>query len=335
MRIPVAWAIAALSLITASSRSFGATSLSVLGEDYAFPSKIDGLPAKLSDFQDLQLNSFQTSDGVKLSFWEAGHGTPLVFLPGWSSNGAEYINLIYLLRNRYHVYVLDPCNQGRSQHVDYGNRISRFATDLKEFTEHLGITSADFCGHSMGSAILWSYKDLYGAKNIHKAVFVDEPISIAMHPGWSQQQRLDFGAMVEKPTELVAMMSRFLQLPGTSDDKKVPAFAFAGKDTPAFINSQSFAGTFIKDDPNFLIKVLFDHASQDWHAVLIHKINIPVALFTGELSPNLPSGRWAHSAIPNAKLIVFSKEDQGDHLMMFRSPKKFTADLQEFLEQGQ
>jgi len=29
---------------------------------------------------------------VKLSYWEAGSGKPLVFIPGWSANGAEYIN---------------------------------------------------------------------------------------------------------------------------------------------------------------------------------------------------------------------------------------------------
>lgn len=72
-----------LSLIAASQFATAAPALSVLGKDYTFPNKIDGLPAKLSDFQGLEINSFQTSDGVSLSYWEAGTGKPLVFILGY------------------------------------------------------------------------------------------------------------------------------------------------------------------------------------------------------------------------------------------------------------
>ena len=85
MRGLTTWTIAAPLLLTAASYSFAAEALSVLGEDYTFPTKIDGLPEKLSGFKELQINSFQTSDGVKLSYWEAGRGHPLVFLSSFSS----------------------------------------------------------------------------------------------------------------------------------------------------------------------------------------------------------------------------------------------------------
>jgi len=326
-------AVAAFFLSAATHHSFAASALSALGKDYAFPNKIDGLPAKLSDFGDLQINSFQTSDGVKLTYWEAGTGKPLVFLPGWSSNGAEYINVLYLLRHDYHVYVLDPRNQGLSQRVDYGNRIARFATDLKELLDQIGIDSADFCGHSMGSAVLWSYIDMYGTKRIHKVAFVDEPISISARADWSEQQRRDFGAIVSSPEELVKAMTRFMQPPDPNiTNKSAPILVFLGKDTPAFLNSQGFAGAFIQNDPKYLLNVLFDHAANDWHDVITHRINVPTAIFTGELSNNLASQRWMHTAIPHSKLMIYSKDDQGDHLLMFRSPIKFTRDLRAFLE---
>ena len=91
-------AMSALSgLLLSTTIAFAAPAIDVLGKDYVFPNKIEGLPAKLSDFGGLQINSFQTSDGVKLSYWEAGSGRPLIFIPGWSANGAEYINVMYLL----------------------------------------------------------------------------------------------------------------------------------------------------------------------------------------------------------------------------------------------
>ena len=71
-----------LLIMIAASNAFAAPALSVLGKDYVFPNKLEGLPAKLSDFDDLEINTFTTSDSVKLSYWEAGQGRPLIFIPG-------------------------------------------------------------------------------------------------------------------------------------------------------------------------------------------------------------------------------------------------------------
>ena len=60
---------------------------------------------------------------------------------------------------------------------------------------------------------------------------------------------------------------------------------------------------------------------------------MPVAIFTGEYSANVPSQRWMASVIPQSKLFVYSKKEEGDHFLMFKNPIKFTADLQAFLEQ--
>ena len=154
MRRFTLWTIELLMLAIATNISCAEPALAVLGKDYAFPNRVESLPTKLSDFPGLQINSLVTSDGVKLTYWEAGTGKPLIFLPGWTSNGAEYINVMYLLSQQYHVYVLDHRNHGLSQRVDYGNRIARFATDFKEFVDHLDLRSFDVCGHSMGSSVL-------------------------------------------------------------------------------------------------------------------------------------------------------------------------------------
>ncbi|HEY9211735.1 MAG TPA: alpha/beta fold hydrolase [Ancylobacter sp.] len=177
-----------------------------LGNDFTFPNRIESLPGKLSDFKDLQINTFVTNDGVTLSYWEAGQGKPLIFVPGWSANGAQYINVVYLLSKQYHVYVLDPRNQGLSQHVDFGGRIARFSMDLKQFGDHLGLETADYVGHSMGAAILWSYVDLFGTQGVDKVAFVDEPISIYSHSDWSEQERLEAGGTTTSPERMVACL---------------------------------------------------------------------------------------------------------------------------------
>lgn len=333
MRKITFWPIAILLLAFASNISSAESALTVLGKDYVFPNKVDGLPSKLSDFKDLEINSFVTSDGVKLTYWEAGSGKPLIFIPGLTGNGAEYINLMYLLRSHYHVYVLDPRNQGLSQQVDFGNRIARYTTDLKEFVAHLSLQSADFCGHSMGSSILWSFIDMYGTKMIHKAVFVDEPISISGRSEWTEKEKRDYGVMASSPDELVKMLAQPKPLAGGSADKSNgPKIPLPGQSTPAFVNSSGFANEVVKNDPVYMYKVLYDHAANDWHDVIQHKINVPVAIFTGDLSSNLASQQWEHSVITGSTLYVYSKEDGGDHLLMYRNPIKFAKDIREFLE---
>jgi pimeloyl-ACP methyl ester carboxylesterase len=193
-----------LGLMITTLPMAAAPAIEVPGKDYTFPNKIEGFPSQLSEFTGLQINSFRTSDGVRLTYWEAGQGKPLVFIPGWSANGAEYVNVMFRLSRYYHVYVLGLRNQGLSDRVDFGCRISRFAVNLKEFAEHAGLQSADYCGWSMGASVLWSYIDLFGTKGIRKAAFIDEPISIYSHADWSEQEQLEACGMTTSPEKMIA-----------------------------------------------------------------------------------------------------------------------------------
>lgn len=76
MRYIMARLILALTLAAAAHQALAAPAWSVPGKDRTFPNRIGGLPAKLTDFSDIEINFFRTSDGVRLSYWEAGHGKP-------------------------------------------------------------------------------------------------------------------------------------------------------------------------------------------------------------------------------------------------------------------
>lgn len=307
-----------------------APALEALGRDYTFPNVIADMPKKLSDFSGLQVNNFTTNDGVKLSYWEAGTGNPLVFIPGWSANGAQYINVMYLLAKQYRVIVLDPRNQGLSQKVEYGNRIARHSMDVRELMDYLGFKSATFVGHSMGSAILWSYIDLFGTSSMTKAVFVDEPISIYAHTDWSEAERLAAGGTTTSPERMVAAFTAGGPLNALTTDMKVVQRSQL-TDSPYYRNSESFASEFVNNDPKAVGRILFNHVVNDWRDVVAHKIDIPVAIFSGEESNNLPSQRWAQQVIPKATLYSYTSGEQGDHFLMFKNPVKFTKDLNRFL----
>ncbi|WP_197060741.1 alpha/beta fold hydrolase [Rahnella sp. WP5] len=314
-------------LMTISTHAvFAASAVDVIGRDFVFSAPPEGMPSMLSDFKGLQLNTFTTSDGVKLRYWEAGKGKPLVFVPGWAANGAEYIYVMYLLSQD----VLDPRNQGLSESASYGSRISRFAMDLREMTQHAGITKASFSGWSMGASVLWSYIDLFGTSDIERIAFVDEPPSIYSHQNWTDQERLHAGGSV---TSSEAMIEAFrgMKTPNKliSDPNAFERVQLM--DSPWFASSENFSRQVTHNKPQDLERVLFDHLTNDWRDVIEHKIDIPTAIFTGEYSPYIESQRWMQSIIPDSRLFIFTRVEQGDHFLMFKNPLKFTSELKSFL----
>ncbi|WEK07880.1 MAG: alpha/beta hydrolase [Candidatus Pseudomonas colombiensis] len=303
----------------------------LLGEDVYFPHEIMGQAFRVSDFEGLTLSSFVTSDQVNLGYWEAGSGRPLVFIPGWSANGAMYFHVMHILSKHYHVYVLDVRNQGLSERTALGNRISRYAMDVKEFAEHLGLTEADYCGWSMGASVMWAYIDLFGTQGIRTLSIIDQAPSIYCHADWTEQQRLEAGAFTTSPERMIASYVNMTPTNQLISGSRVVERAMA-LDSPYFHNVISLAQAVVSDDMAFTGLVLFDHATNDWRDVIQFKIDVPTAIFTGEYSDWLDSQRWMSSVIDDAVLHVYSKAEQGDHFLAFKNPEKFTADLQAFLD---
>lgn len=331
MRIAFRTALTAIGLLVSACQVSAAPAMEVLGQDFVFPHRLPDLPASLSAFKGLQINQFKTSDGVTLRYWEAGSGKPLIFIPGWSANGAEYINLMFILAKHYRVIVLDQRNQGLSDKVAYGNRIARYAMDLKELNQHLHITSAYYGGWSMGASVLWSYIDLFGSQGIRKAVLVDEPVAIVARASWSEQVRKDSGAIAPSADALIDALQAPLPKVLDPQSKNFVVRSML-RDSAFFDNSESFAQAVIHNDQEAMMRVMYDHASNDWRDVIRQKVKMPVAIFTGEYSANVPSQQWMHAVIPDSKLYVYTKAEQGDHFLMFKNPFKFAHDLREFLE---
>ena len=307
---------------------FAETAVEVVG-DYTFPNAIEGMPAKLSDIEGLQINSFTTNDGVRLNYWEAGSGDPIVFVPAWGAGGAELINELVLLSKTNHVYVLDARNQGTSEQTLKGQRIARQSMDLNEFLDHIGVEKTVLAGWSMGVAVIWGYVDLFGTDRISKAVFVDEPVSIYTHADWSEEERLNAGGMTTSPERMIAAYKGAPTNQQIVDMKVVHRSQML--DSPYAQNAMGLAGSVGKADPDYTMLVLFDHAMNDWRDVIQHKLDVPVAVFSGDESNNLPSQRWVADTVPNGRLFSYTSEDEGDHFLMLKNPLKFVADMQAFM----
>lgn len=77
---------------------------------------------------------FTTSDGVRLSYLEAGseHERTVIFVPGWTMPAWIFEAQIDALDDHYHVVALDPRGQGRSEVPAFGYAAARRGRDLAE-----------------------------------------------------------------------------------------------------------------------------------------------------------------------------------------------------------
>lgn len=307
------------------------SALDYFGRNYSFPNQVCGLPTKLSEVEGLEIGQFHTSDGVKLSYWTAGEGIPLVFLPGWSAGGADYINIIHLLSRSFKVYVLDQRNHGLSDKVEFGNRISRFAADLNDFLMSQCISSAHLCGWSMGCAVIWGYLDDFGSDRIRKLIFIDEAPSIYSHSDWTEEQRVQAGAFSTSAERMIAMY--YGETPASRLIVDTDLFDFYNSDgAPAFENSHGFMEAMVPQDRVALRRVLFDHILNDWRDVIQHKIDRPTLVVSGEHSDWVQSQRWIAKVVPDGRAIIYGRDEHGDHFLHLKNPIRFAGEVTEFLE---
>lgn len=131
------------------------------------------LPATLVGAPEVKDGFFQTSDGVKLHYLEAGTGPGIVFEPGWTMPSWIWDAQIRYFSEHYHVLALDPRSQGDSDKPSDGNSPERRSQDIKELIDHLELGPVVLVGWSLGVSELLTYAEQFGGANVRAYVFVD------------------------------------------------------------------------------------------------------------------------------------------------------------------
>ncbi|HEY4040705.1 MAG TPA: alpha/beta hydrolase [Rhodopila sp.] len=100
----------------------------------ALRSSAQSLPGGVTD------HFFQSSDGVRLHYLEAGPETAhtLVFVPGWTMPAWIWMQQIVTFSRRYHVVAFDPRGQGDSAAPTVGYEPVRRGRDVAELISRLG-----------------------------------------------------------------------------------------------------------------------------------------------------------------------------------------------------
>lgn len=141
---------------------------------------------------------FQTSDGVRIHYLEAGSGRPVVFIPGWTMPAWIWQKQIDEFSKKYHVIAVDPRSQGESDKPPFGHLPETRSRDYKELVDHLGLKQPVLVGWSMACGELVKYAEQFGTDNVSGLVLVDGFLSESLNPemfaalsGWMNQLQQD------------------------------------------------------------------------------------------------------------------------------------------------
>ena len=155
--------------------------------------------------RDLTRRTFETSDGVTLSFLESGRESTgggklkIALLTGWTMPAVIWQNQLEVFGQSYHTLALDPRGQGDSQVPLAGYTAERRATDLREFLQPL--SNVLLIGWSLGAIESLQYIHMFGADKLAGLVLVDSSVGEEPAPTgegtFVQSLRRDRDAAVE------------------------------------------------------------------------------------------------------------------------------------------
>ena len=274
-------------------------------------------------------HTFQTSDGVQLSWLEAGSGQSLLMLPGWSQSAALFRDQFEGLSDQFHCLALDYRGHGESEKTDHGYRISRFAQDVQELLEHLQLGQVTLLGHSMGASVIWAFLDVFGSDQLSGIVIDDQSAAMTLLEDESQSEIENAGAIF--PWDQLNQICASLKSPDADqvtrslmDNMLSDQISSADRD---WIMAEN-----LKFPRHHAATLLFNHSTQDWRD-LIMRIQIPTLIIGGESSvvPEV-SQRWIHSQIPNSLMEIFPTDAGGHHFAFLENPDRFNIVLTEFIK---
>jgi pimeloyl-ACP methyl ester carboxylesterase len=277
---------------------------------------------------DFECGTIATRDDVRLHYIEAGSGTPLVFIPGWSQTAAMFRFQLEGLRERFRVIAIDMRGHGKSDKPAHGYRIARLAADLHDALDALELSGVILAGHSMGCSVIWSYLEQFGESRISKLILIDQAPVITARRAWTEQEKADYGSIFTAQ-DLFDAVEKFEGPGALLETRKFIEKRFF---TPAFPQQMIdwVTAENLQMPRPLAARLLLDHGAQDWRDA-ITRIRLPSLVVGAEKSLfTVASQKWIAASIRGAELQIFNESEGGSHFMWLENPSRFNELAQAF-----
>ena len=250
----------------------------------------------------------EANDGVRLYYEDTGRGKPIVLVHGGGLSKGWWSKQIPALGQRFRVIAADTRGNGRSDKTPWGHRTARYAMDVREIIESLGLQEVTLVGWSIGARTVLSYIELFRDYRLKGVVLVDEVPSIDVHaPPEPDTEPPPEDESERRRWELRKM---FVSL-DVSDEELDILLEESRDNTPA-------QGVTLGPD----------YRAQDWRP-LLPSIDLPVLIMTGGRSGAFPGCKYMYEHIPGARMEVF---ERSGHVLFYEEPDRFNAVVAGFVD---
>lgn len=311
--------------------------------EYAFTKANDGCPL-----------AFQTS--LPLTSPDPRRRTLILLIHGFSGSSAYFERNYASLSSEHWVVAPDLRGHGRSGRTSGGYHVARLAADLRDLVAHLrgsdpasGPTRIVPVGCSIGAAVLWTYAELYTARDFAGMVFADQAPLQDRSPfdAWdaSKAHRGCFDEASMQGAQAAWMHDSANAYRGLVADCLGYRFAPEGGDDVSEERRRAdedfFTGISAQCDPAWLARLLADHTRYD-HREAIEGIDVPALVLAGrrtgcfplegmrETVERMTKGHKARGGEGEAvaKWVVF----ESGHWLFYEEPERFHKELVEFVD---
>ena len=297
---------------------------------------IKELKEYLPNFKD---GYYTTSDNVKIHYRDGGEGEPLILTSGWPTSPCIFAFNLPEISKHFRVIAMETRGTGASDKPNHGYRMSRIAMDVYDMLKSLKIEKANFMGHSMGANVILAFIDLFGQNMIKKFIFIDQSPWLWSDPYESDESMNSHGGHRGHPYTFNKGFNVSWEEGQKIFDSKdffETAPTTLAQSTPNGLRVLELEGIMKKHfnyDSKQLVKLVINHYMTDWRDVL-NIIEVPTLLIVGENTHALTMecANLMLKSLKNGELVVFTKEEYGNHIMMANSPEKFNRVVIEFLE---
>jgi non-heme chloroperoxidase len=255
---------------------------------------------------------------VTFSVEDAGTGSPLVFIHGWSMSGRFFQRQLEHFAGTHRVIIPDLRGHGRSEKVTSGHTVPQYAADLHAILGQLGVERPVLVGWSMGAMVEYEYLRAFGPGSVAGLVIVDQPPSDFAWDGY------EFGVITldalremneQLQTDQAALVAEFAELMLHEPDE--PTMAWMSREI-------------MQVPPVIASTILVDQTLRDYRGFL-PEVDVPTLVLFGEddklTSPR--AGQYIADQIPGARLQTFASSS---HCPFWEESEAFNAAVAAFAE---
>jgi microsomal epoxide hydrolase len=254
---------------------------------------------------------FQTSDGTRIHYLEAGAGRPIVFIPGWTMPAWIWQKQIDEFSKSYRVIAVDPRSQGESDKPTFGHLPETRARDYKELIDHLELKRPVLVGWSMACAEQLKYVEQFGTENLAGLVLVD-------------------GFIPDKPSpEMLIGMSGWMNLLQQDRQKQADGFVrgmYRKPQPEEYLKRVINASTSVPADT--AVVLIYDMIAVKDFSKAFARLDRPV-LFAYQPETQ-PTADFLKSKLGDK--LRLERFDGDGHALFVDDPEKFNRILAEFLQ---